>query len=365
MKFKRKIENLSSNLLGMLLFFGLFCIIGCQSVEQLSIDYMQPAEISFPESLQRVAIVNNVPNNSDIEPYFAPMGETGYYNGDAVIATESLAQAIAEQNYFQEVVVCDSSLRSMDIYPQEHILTQEETELLVNELDVDFLIALDKLQISAVRQIGYIPQLGVFYGSVNANVLPTIRVYLPNREKPIVTIHQPDSIYWEEMGTIPQVQAYLVKEKEMLTEASKLVGTIPIKKLVPNWKTASRYLYTGGSVDMRDAAIYAREEQWNKAIELWKQCYQNKKAKVRMQAAHNLALGYEMQDSIQVAIQWIEKAQEEAFLIDKVDASNLTESEMERYPHYFRSTMHATELEERNKEMVHLQTQMQRFQDDF
>ncbi|GAE82486.1 hypothetical protein JCM10512_692 [Bacteroides reticulotermitis JCM 10512] len=40
---------------------------GCQTIEQLSIDYMQPAEITFPAQLRKVAVVNNtsvVPDNN-------------------------------------------------------------------------------------------------------------------------------------------------------------------------------------------------------------------------------------------------------------------------------------------------------------
>lgn len=44
--------------------FIFFCLLlsSCQSLEQLSIDYMIPAEISFPPMLKRVAIVNNMPD---------------------------------------------------------------------------------------------------------------------------------------------------------------------------------------------------------------------------------------------------------------------------------------------------------------
>ena len=47
----------------------------CQSVEQLSIDYMLPAEVSFPASLKRVAVVNNMPDspeNASPDPEAAP-----------------------------------------------------------------------------------------------------------------------------------------------------------------------------------------------------------------------------------------------------------------------------------------------------
>ena len=32
----------------------------CQSLEQISIDYLQPADLSFPPQLRKVAIVNNI-----------------------------------------------------------------------------------------------------------------------------------------------------------------------------------------------------------------------------------------------------------------------------------------------------------------
>lgn len=70
---------------------------------------------------------------------------------------------------------------------------------------------------------------------------------------------------------------------------------------------------------MRDAAVYARDKQWNTAIGLWKQTYATQKGKKKMQAAYNLAVGYEMQDSIAAALDWALKAQAEARIVDGVD----------------------------------------------
>ena len=40
----------------------------CQSLEQISIDYLQPADLSFPPQLRKVAIVNNTSNTPDTAP---------------------------------------------------------------------------------------------------------------------------------------------------------------------------------------------------------------------------------------------------------------------------------------------------------
>lgn len=51
----------------------------------------------------------------------------------------------------------------------------------------------------------------------------------------------------------------MIPDKQMLEEAAAFAGTVPVKNIVPIWKKGTRYLYTGGSVPMRDAAIYVRE----------------------------------------------------------------------------------------------------------
>ena len=88
---------------------------------------MLPAEVSFPATLKRVAVVNNMPDIPDNKLIVSEEEQkkskkelarlTNYYNGDAVITTEALAESLANENYFKEVVICDSALRSKDINP--------------------------------------------------------------------------------------------------------------------------------------------------------------------------------------------------------------------------------------------------------
>lgn len=109
----------------------------------------------------------------------------------------------------------------------------------------------------------------VYAGTIDVKVYPTVKVYLPNRNGPMVTINTNDSIFWDYAApSIAQAGAGLISETEMLKEASEFAGTVPVKYMLPHWKTASRYLFTSGSVNMRDAAVYVRENNWQQAIEL-------------------------------------------------------------------------------------------------
>lgn len=353
----------------------LFALGSCQTMEELSIDYMLPAEISFPAELKRVAIVNNIsttPDNQLISNKETPKaGELSravvYHDGDIATTLQSLAESIAKENYFDQVIICDSALRTKDITPRENTLSQEEVQDLTETLGVDFLISLENLQLKATRTIRYLPEWACYQGAVDMKVLPSLKIYLPNRKGPMVSIHAKDSIFWEELGnTESYVRTLLLGDDKMLKEASDFAGTVPMKYLLPHWKTGSRNLFTGGSVNMRDAAIFVRENKWDKAFKLWEQAYQStKNNKKQMYAALNIALYYEMQDSLSEAETWATKAQELALKIDKVNVKTETVVDLTRIPNYLLTTRYLTELKQRSEGLAKLNMQMSRFNDDF
>lgn len=354
---------------------SIFILSSCQTTQELSIDYMLPAEVSFPTELKRVAIVNNTstaPDNKLI-PSDEPKKETEisratvYHDGDAKLATQSLAEAIAKENYFDEIIICDSALRAKDITPRENTLSKNEVQDLTNGLGVDFIISLENLQMKATQVIRYLPEWSAYQGTIDMKVYPTIRIYLPNRNGPMVTVNNKDSIFWEEFGsTEAYVRSRLAGNQKMLDEASDFAGTVPVKYLLPYWKTGKRYLYINGSVNMRDAAIYVREQTWDKAFALWQQTYKSTKSKKQqMTTAHNMAIYYEMQDSIAEAITWASKAQELARKVEKIEDKNAKEIDYNRIPNYIMITLYLGELKVRQDGLAKLNVQMSRFNDDF
>ena len=365
------IKLIYSLLLACLLFLS-----GCRSIGELSIDYMVPAEISFPPELKRVGVVNNMPavpdnklivskdNKSNNKSVIAHL--TNYYNGDAKITTESLAKALVGGNYFDEVVICDSALRLKDITPREATLSREEVKELTDMLGVDCLVSLENIQIRSLKKLNYWPGWNMYEGTTDVSVYPVVKIYLPNRKGAMVTINAKDSIFWEESGhTEASVLSRMITEEEIIKQASDFAGSVPIKKMLPYWESGNRFLFTGGNVNMRDAAIYVKKENWDKAIELWKQTYNGKKKKRKMQAAHNLAVAYEMKDSIETAVNWETKAQELALAIDKVEEKREDMLVPEMIPNYVETTRYLFALQKRSEGLTRLRVQMQRFNDDF
>lgn len=368
---------MAKSISALLVILTTFLFGACQSIEQISIDYMLPADISFPSELRKVAIVDNTsstPDNKLFEEKGIPKNRTNnlswataYSNGDSRLTTETLAKEIANQNYFDEVIICDSALRANDRFTRENTLSQEETKQLTSELDVDALISLENIQLKATKTLEGFQGFGYYRAAVDVKVYPTIKVYLPNRITPMVTLNDNDSIFWEEYGGNElEALSRILPEKQMLKEASEFAGTVPVKQLVPYWETNMRYFYTSGSINMRDAAVYVRERLWDKAFKLWNEDYKKKKSdKKKMRLSLNIALYYEINDSIAEAEKWALNAQELAYKVDKVEEKVKVREEIFDMPNYLISSRYVLQLKERNDKLPKLNAQMQRFSNDF
>ena len=65
--------------------------------------------------------------------------------GDGKTAAEALAEEIANANYFEQVIICDSALRGQDTELREDVmLTQDEVQKLAADLGVDLIFSFDR-----------------------------------------------------------------------------------------------------------------------------------------------------------------------------------------------------------------------------
>ena len=293
-------------------FMGL--LTGCAGVEELAIDCLHPAEVSFPAELRRVAIANNTPTPPGlraVQPEPADKrNRATYYDGDVGIAAEALAKAIAEWDYFDEVIICDSALRTHDQQERKVMLTPDEVNRLANEMLADVIVALEALPIRTEEHFDYLPNEELYEGALDVKVYPIVRLYVPGRAGPMATLLATDSIYWEKVGATPDdIREELAEEIDLIGESSRFAATAIMGRLLPCWRETERQLFVGGNVDMRDGAVYARRGQWAEAINVWKRAFNERKSKAqRIRAAHNTAIGYEMMDSISAALDWAGQA---------------------------------------------------------
>lgn len=346
----------------------------CQTVSQLSIDYLAPADVSFPIQIKRVGIVNNVSEapgriSADATLDSILLTKTNGFqerytlNGDPKTTTEALAETVAAENYFDEVIICDSALQVSGAPKQSPILTREEVKELLTSLDVDMLIALEQIQIKVEKQV-YASVTEGYIGVVDAKVYPKVNLYIANRKAPLIMINASDSIFWEDYkNTVVNARTKVISDEQLIIEASGFAGTIPVKHMIPHWKTDQRFFFTNGSSEMRDAAFLIQTNKWDEALPLWEKAYETQKGKKKARVASNISLYYEMKDDLDKAEEWGKKALELINItynaqggIDSTSVLSMDQA------HIYYNQLN---LAERKNLFSKLKMQMDRFNNDF
>lgn len=315
-------------------------IASCSSLQTISLDQLQAAEVSFPEAVRKVAVINNMPvlEAKDDHKTITPDLE-----GDGKIAAEALAENIANVNYFDQVVICDSVFRAKDEIPRVNvILTKDEIRQLTEDLGVDMLLSLDRIHIQTKPGVIFYPDYPMPIDAVDAIISPIVRLYIPTRDKPLFVIAKQDTISWEIDPTL--------SDKKIVKEASEYAASIPVEILLPHWNEVTRFYYDGGNVEMRDAGVCLRENDWEGAYDLWKMSYEKKKGQQKMKAAFNIALYYEMKDDLEKADEWMENAR-------KLVKPGSSDAQL--------ISFYSAELGKRAGKLSKLRIQMKRFDDNF
>lgn len=315
-------------------------LASCSSLQTISFDQLQAADVSFPDAVRKVAVINNMPVLKAKDNHETLSGEL---EGDGKVASEALAENMANVNYFDQVVICDSVFRANDEVPRVNvILTKEEIQKLSEDLGVDMILSFDRIHIQTKPGVLFYPDYPMPIDAVDGIISPIVRVYIPSRDKPLFVIAKQDTISWEIDPTL--------SDQKIVKEASEYAASVPVEHLLPHWESVTRFYYDGGNIEMRDAGVCLRENDWDGAFNLWKTAYEKRKGQQKMKAAFNIALYYEIKDNVEQAKEWMEKAK-------KLVKSGTRDEQL--------ITFYSLELENREGKLSKLRIQMKRFDDNF
>ena len=349
-------------------------VCSCVSISQISIDNLEPAKVSFPKDIKTVAIVNNTIADKETK-VTEERGELNQlistkstFQGNAKLTTESFAENVAAANFFDQVIICDSVLREKDLLPRESELSQNEVKKLTTDLGVDMLFSVENVTINTDQRTYFLDN--IFRSTIDATVAPMIKVYLPSRAKPLFIVYPEDKIYWDGYGLSPAVaEKNLITKDSLIKEASAFAGELPTKVILPRWEKANRFYYTSGCLELRDGGALVREGSWDEALKLWQTAYEKKSKKIKMRTAFNIALYYELQDKIELAIEWAEKAdkiiREKENKKEKIGEEKSTRLDSNDSLDYIIITKYLLTLKQRMNAIQTLNLQMERFNGNF
>jgi tetratricopeptide (TPR) repeat protein len=321
------------------LFIGVLLLDSCISVRTFSIDVLEPAEVMFPSEAGKVLIVNNsirqpeglginrLFNSKEIPTATAPVNT----DSACIELMDNMAATLHESGFFDEVSFLDVPLREKGNYFSIKPVERGLLDSLFNLGDFDAIISIDRYLFSLNEKIIYdnlnrmrltIPAASdheVFL-LLKINGLINTSIYLKNNEKAVSSSERVDSVifnnsYFSEapQGVLTEgdtVLLFKVLAEFPLNELHRKMAAGAAKDYVPTWNSVERQIFTGSNSRTREAARYAEKNLWKSAETLWQAALEREeKPAEKFKLALNLALAYEMQDKLEKAQEWAEKAE--------------------------------------------------------
>ncbi len=294
--------------------FLIFLFSNCAGIKYMTVETREPAQITLPENVRSVIVVNNVsqqPNDvghnnkmlgrSDIQRVEASADSVSIYY------TEALSQFLQEEEYFNSVLYLREPLRDDKDFFQEKPIAPATMNEIRSKTGADAIISLDKLILQTNQREHYRHQ-GYAFADMTGKVNSTLRVYLPTMEGKIPAVQYTDSLRWEGFD-IQDGNAYSELMLPSREEAMKQLVVRAAEKMTyvfsPHWVMQDRWYYTLPNSLAREAENYVKTAQWQYAVEKWETFYNstgNEKNKAKV--ATNIALAYEMLDDMEKAYEW-------------------------------------------------------------
>lgn len=333
-----------------ILFIFAILLGSCAGLKTITIETQEPAQITLPQNVRSLLIVNNVVTQPDNVGHFVKqIGKRKFesipvsMDSMAIYCIESLSHFLEEKQHFNKVLYYNKPLRTDSDFWNQRPITPDEMNRLRNENNVDVVVSLDELVFTTYKIERRTPVVtpnpvtyrnervstsykearnlsqGSPYADATVKIQSTFRVYIPTHDGAISTIQYEDSIkqngkqYYNATKTSDHFVNILkvlplyerVISKELTVKAAEKMT----KALSPHWETQDRWYYTLSNASKQNGEYFAEQRKWDEAVVKWEEFFNENKKKInKAKAATNIALAYEMLEDMEQAYNWITTA---------------------------------------------------------
>ncbi len=225
----------------------------------------------------------------------------------------SLGKAMTESPLFDDVRLCDDTLRHDSLFLFKQPLQMNDVAALCDEYEVDALISLDKLLFYSSILLSH-DQNAVNWVFFKIFITGELRAVCPGYRLSY-TVPFVDSLsryfsiidYKDEFGIITYISFEDIRES--MRYLAETTGYNLRVHFTPFWTDDKRWLYTSVLSDWKRATSYALADRWEAAADEWLPLFaKEKRWKHKARLASNLALYYEVTGNFSKAIEFAERA---------------------------------------------------------
>jgi hypothetical protein len=299
-------------------------LLSCDTVREISIEVLVPAEVTIPENIQSVAFVNR-----SYTPWLARNPEDTLYRPkedlyilDTIINNKffiGLFDALNSSPLFNLEDPITFQFRRSDSSRFPDPLSVENLRYITDSLYTDAIISLEGYRVSdsltvwdQSNDIWLEPDYYFIEYKFDYIVEGTMQwriydgIYGILIDEFITTDTTEWTVYGDSEGAINELPEVVDAYREYSYQRGYDFGM----RVSPSWSQVRRFYFITGNKNIRKAAELAFSEKWEAAAGLWKQESSSSDPKIGAKAAFNLALYSEKKDLLIPAIDWATKSYE-------------------------------------------------------
>ncbi len=299
-------------------------LLSCDTVREISIEVLVPAEVTIPEDIQSVAFVNR-----SYTPWLArdpkdtlSRPSEDLYILDTIINNKfflGLFDALSSSPLFDLEDPNIFQLRRSDSTRFTDPLSVEDLQYITDTLNTDAIVSLEGYRISDSLLVWsqsndiwmdpdyYFIEYKFVYiveGKMQWRIYDGIDGTL------IDEFIKADTTEWTVYGDSEEAVNELPEVVDAYREYTYQRGYDFGMRVSPSWSEVRRFYFISGNKNIRKAAELAYNGKWEEAASLWKQESGSTDPKIAAKAAFNLAFYSEKKDLIIPAIDWATKSYE-------------------------------------------------------
>ncbi len=314
---------------GWILIILFFCLLStaCQTTSIIKIQILESPEVSLPRDIHEITIINSslktnlVTQNQDSDRPLPPNNSPHHTK-----VTHTCIQGLSDlliTSPFIDTVFYDSLLYdfglSNDSTGKPLPLDWQDVEWVCDKTNTELLISLEDYDCSdTISQDIQYSFFHLFeddiinrYYVAYLNVSPKAfwRTYDLTNKKIIDEYLYIDTIQWERSDNKSSKALKQLPEKDnAILEAAYWAGYGYGKRIVPSWLDVDRFYYKSGSKEIKQAGKEVLKDNWTGAVQIWKKLAYGEKKSLAAKASLNMALASEVEDQLEIALEWAAKS---------------------------------------------------------
>ncbi|MDR3339464.1 MAG: DUF6340 family protein [Candidatus Symbiothrix sp.] len=294
----------------------------CESIKRFAIEVQEPAAVTLPLSVRNVLVVNNTApqntqygieqnlDNKPVEKIAIDLDSTVWFT------IRSLSKAFAGSDFFDEVFFYNDSIRTDNRWLTINPLSEKLLNDLYDMNQYDAILSIDRLAFaisenvkSSIKGVGDPELLASVNIKTEAVLNFSIYLYGNNEPHKMFSISEKDSLFASSILPDDSLLIFKSLPEYLIHRTAAILGKRIAAYFIPSWESEERIIYSNHRARMKEARKYADTQNWAEAEFIWTNGYKSeKKNEEKGKLALNIALANEMQDDMETALSWAEKA---------------------------------------------------------